>query len=65
MREELFMRECPFGENRDGVNEFPIGMTYVPWQKNVVTYEHLEDGFCNGTIFPELYMPFTGRRCVR
>ena len=28
-------------------------------------YENLEKAFAYGTIFEELYKPFTGRRCVR
>lgn len=59
------MKECPYETMQERMQEFPIGMAYVPWQKCAKTYEHLEDGFCNGTIFPELYKPFTGRRCVK
>lgn len=44
--------------------EFPIGMTYVPWQRFARIYEDLEKAYCIGTIFPELNKPFTGRRCV-
>ena len=43
---------------------FPIAMAYVPWQHLTSNYEDLEEGYCNGTIFPELTKPFTGRRCV-
>lgn len=43
---------------------FPIAMAYVPWQHLTSIYEDLEEGYCNGTIFPELTQPFTGRRCV-
>ena len=43
---------------------FPIAMAYVPWQHLTSSYEDLEEGYCNGTIFPELTKPFTGRRCV-
>ena len=43
---------------------FPIAMAYVPWQHLTSIYEDLEEGYCNGTIFPELTKPFTGRRCV-
>ncbi len=44
---------------------YPIAMSYVPWQERPILYENLEEGFCNGTIFPELNKPFTGRRCVK
>ena len=43
---------------------FPIAMASVPWQHLTSIYEELEEGYCNGTIFPELTKPFTGRRCV-
>ena len=43
---------------------FPLAMAYVPWQHLTTIYENLEEGYCNGTIFPELPKPFTGRRCV-
>ena len=43
---------------------FPIAMAYVPWQHLTSIYEDLEEGYCNGTICPELTKPFTGRRCV-
>ena len=43
---------------------FPIAMAYVPWQHLTSIYEDLGEGYCNGTIFPELTKPFTGRRCV-
>lgn len=44
--------------------KFPVGMTYVPWQRFEGIYEDLDKAFCFGTIFPELNKPFTGRRCV-
>ena len=47
------------------LNQFPLGMTYVPMQEFTKLYENLEKAFCCGTIFEELYKPFTGRRCVR
>ena len=43
---------------------FPIAMAYGPWQHLTSIYEDLEEGYCNGTIFPELTKPFTGRRCM-
>lgn len=47
------------------LNQFPLGMTYVPMQEFQKIYENLEKAFSCGTIFEELYKPFTGRRCVR
>lgn len=46
----------------DGAGDYPIAMAYVPWQKEPKMYENLEEGFCNGTIFPELNKPFCGKR---
>ncbi|MBQ7955304.1 MAG: spore coat associated protein CotJA [Lachnospiraceae bacterium] len=43
---------------------FPIAMAYVPWQHLCTLYENLDEALKCGTIFPELYKPFTGRRCV-
>ncbi len=54
---------CPY-EQTEMFDQFVIGMTYLPWQRNAVTFENMEDGFENGTIFPQLCKPFTGRRCV-
>ena len=46
------------------IDNFPIAMAYVPWQHFEDMYDNLEKAFAVGTIFPELNMPFTGRRCV-
>ena len=50
--------------NDKNIDKFPIGMAYVPWQKFEKLYDDLEKAYCNGTIFPELNKPFTGRRCI-
>ena len=50
--------------NDKNIDKFPIGMAYVPWQKFEKLYDDLEKAYCNGTSFPELNKPFTGRRCV-
>ena len=47
------------------LNQFPLGMAYVPVQEFDKLYENLEKAFSCGTIFEELNKPFTGRRCVR
>lgn len=47
------------------LNQFPLGMAYVPMQDFQKIYENLEKAFNCGTIFEELNKPFTGRRCVR
>lgn len=47
------------------IDQFPVAMAYVPWQKNCTMYENLEEAYKIGTIFPELNKPFLGRRiCV-
>lgn len=51
-------RGSDFMENR---GEFPIGMSYVPWQ----SWENLyspEKGLCEGTIFADLNQVFCGKR---
>lgn len=43
----------------------PLAMAYVKWQQFDRIYDDLEKAYRIGTIFPELNMPFTGRRCVQ
>ena len=58
-----YMRDkCDMWDKK--MDNFPIAMAYVPWQKMDKMYDDLEKGYCAGTIFPELNKPFTGRRCV-
>lgn len=56
------MQDKHFDEH---LEHFPLGMSYVPWQHITRVFDNLEDGFQKGTIFPELYKPFNGRRCVK
>ena len=44
------------------LEQMPIAMAYVPWQKNCNMYENLDEAYRIGTIFPVLNKPFTGRR---
>lgn len=50
----------------DAVSPFPektpIGMAYVPYQQWGEIYE-ANEGFCRGTMFPELDYPFKGGDC--
>jgi len=39
--------------------DIPLAMAYVPWQKWQNIYD-AEKGFCNGTIFQDLDLPFYG-----
>lgn len=47
-----------------GMEQYPVGMGYVPWQQWQQTYP-LEQGFNRGTIFPDLDLPFMMGRCIR
>ncbi len=56
---------------RAGENRFPsplpedlsLAIAYVPFQQNSETVSS-EEGFERGTVFKELYKPFTGKRGV-
>ena len=50
---------------RDNIDKFPVAMAYVTWQHFNGICDNLEEGYCEGTIFPELDKPFTGRRCCK
>ena len=39
----------------------PLAMAYVPYQLNSAGYRP-EEAFENGTLFPELNLPFLGER---
>jgi len=41
--------------------ELSLAIAYVPFQQNCDSVSS-EEGFKRGTIFPELYKPFTGKR---
>ena len=53
-----------FNKQEECNERFPLAMAYVPWQQAPTLGDNLQESFCNGTIFPELVKPFTGRRCV-
>lgn len=46
------------------IDEFPVGMAYVPWQQWKEQYD-LQKGFQVGTIFPDLHKPYVGLRGAR
>lgn len=46
---------------QEKLDEFPIGMAYVPWQSWKAVYE-IDKALQAGTIFAELDKPFLGRR---
>ncbi len=44
-------------------DHLPLAMAYVPWQNFTNTF-HLQKALQMGTIFPELCMPFCGKRGI-
>lgn len=46
-------------DKRDNMADMPLAMAYVPWQRWQNIYD-AEKGFCRGTIFQELDLPFYG-----
>lgn len=40
------------------LEQMPIAMAYVPWQRNCTMYENLDEAYKTGTIFPILNKPF-------
>lgn len=48
-------------DNRE--EEKSLAMAYVPWQKFEKIYDNLEKAYTSGTIFQDLDLTFTGRRC--
>ncbi len=51
----------PYHSNMNKIDQFPIGMAYVPWQEFKDLYDP-HQGLCHGTIFKELDYPFYGKR---
>ena len=49
---------CSQAENRQPMM---LAMAYVPWQKWTEVYPY-DEGLKKGTIFPDLYLPFEGKR---
>lgn len=52
-------------QESDWVANLPIAMVYVPWQHLTQTFDNLDEALEKGTIFPELYLPFEGRRNIK
>lgn len=52
---------APNMQNMPNMQPMALAMAYVPWQRWTETYP-LEEGLERGTIFPDLDMPFEGRR---
>ena len=54
---------CSYKQEKEvlKLDSMPLAMTYVKWQN---IYKP-ENALCAGTIFQELDLPFTGRRCQK
>lgn len=48
------------GSEAECIDNMPLAMAYVPMQKWNTTYDDAA-ALDNGTIFPELNLPFTGK----
>ena len=57
---------CSYKQEKEvlKLDSMPLAMTYVPWQKWQNIYKP-EIALYAGTIFQELDLPFTGRRCQK
>ena len=55
------MQNMQSTQSMPNMQPMALAMAYVPWQRWTEPYP-LEDGFERGTIFPDLSMPFEGRR---
>lgn len=62
---------CPYGQSCypscgqtccPETNRYPVAMAFVPWQQWQPTYVP-EQGLIEGTIFPDLNLPFHCGRC--
>lgn len=57
------MQECNILTPESSISKEQVpAIAYVPRQHFHDIYENLSEGFANGTIFPELNKPFTGRK---
>jgi len=48
----------------ENIDQFPVGMAYVPWQQWQQVYS-VETAINRGTIFPDLDKPFIMGGCRR
>ncbi|MDD7113763.1 MAG: spore coat associated protein CotJA [Lachnospiraceae bacterium] len=53
---------CHMERDIKKIDSLPLAMAYVPWQTWGNLYKP-EEGLKQGTIFKDLNLPFTGRRC--
>lgn len=64
MKEMKTFSEHHHRDSIKNVDSLPLSMAYVPWQSWGNIYK-AEDALMQGTIFQELNLPFTGRRCAK
>lgn len=60
-KEENSRQTMPAMQNMKNMQPMSLAMAYVPWQKWSNTYP-LDEGLKKGTIFPDLDLPFEGKR---
>ena len=53
---------CQRSEKESCLEQYPIAMAYVPWQRWQQVYP-VEKAMNRGTIFPDLDKPFSMGRC--
>ena len=53
--------DCDCKDSNSHMRHFSVGIGYVPMQEWGELYD-MENGFCEGTIFPELNLIFCGIR---
>lgn len=54
-----YRQNLPCAKKTDECHDMVLAMAYVRWQKWQKIYD-AEKGFCRGTIFMELDLPFKG-----
>lgn len=62
--QQPFQMSCPTTQAGMLEQNYPVAMAYVPWQQWQNTYAP-ERGLAQGTIFPDLDLPFVLGRCSR
>ena len=48
------------GMSSEPIDTYPLAMAYVPWQTWGNVFD-CEEALANGTIFPDLVLPFLGK----
>ncbi len=53
-------RRSGVGMSSEPIDTYPLAMAYVPWQTWGNVFD-CEEALANGTIFPDLVLPFLGK----